>query len=228
MSATRARGILVTFEGIEGAGKSTQIALCATWLRTVRGRTVTMVREPGGTPLGEALRAILLRAGDAEPIGARAELLLYCASRAQLIDRVIVPALDQGHIVLADRYADASIAYQGAGRDLGLRSTERVVRFATGGIRPIRTYLLDLPVDEGLRRIESRGTPDRLEAEARAFHERVRQGYLRLAEAEGERIRVFDATEGEEAIAARIRDDLASLIDAVGSESAVSRTGRRQ
>jgi dTMP kinase len=208
-----AGGLFLTFEGIEGSGKSSQIARLTAWLR-VRGLPVMVVREPGGTRLGEALRRILL-APSAEGITGRAELFLYLASRAQLVAQEIRPALDRGWIVIADRFGDASVAYQGGGRRLGEQPVRNLVRFATGGLRPTRTYLLDLPPEAGLARVRLRGAPDRLEGEALAFHRAVRASYRRIAKAEPRRVLLLRGDEPPERIAVRIQRDLISLLASI-------------
>ncbi len=206
-------GLFLTFEGIEGTGKTTQIARLAEWLRG-RGLPVLEVREPGGTGLGEALRRILL---DPSPdgISPRAELFLYLASRAQLVETRIRPALDQGCIVIADRFGDASVAYQGGGRGLGEKQVRGLVRFATGGLVPARTYLLDLPPQVSLARVRSRGAPDRLEGEALAFHRAVRAAYRRIARAEPGRVHSLRGDEAPERIELRIRRDLDRLLSSI-------------
>ena len=207
------RGLFVTFEGIEGTGKSTQITRLSAWLRS-QGWLVTEVREPGGTRLGEALRRILLQRA-AETIDPRAELFLYLASRAQLVARQIEPALAAGRIVIADRYGDASVAYQGGGRSLGDRQVRTLVRFATGGLVPDRTYLLDLVPEDSRARVRSRGAPDRLESEGLAFHRSVRAAYRRIARAEPRRFVVLPGKEPESLLEGRIRRDIARLLPSI-------------
>jgi dTMP kinase len=202
--------MLITFEGIEGCGKSTQASLLAGWLRG-QGWPVVEVREPGGTDLGEALRTLLLQ-HTPEAIDSRAELFLYLAARSQLVARVIEPALDAGKIVLADRFGDASVAYQGGGRSLGPARVRSMVRFATGGLVPDRTYLLDLSVNTSLGRVRARGGLDRLEGESLAFHRSVRATYREIAEAEPQRVCLVRAARPEQRIAERIRRNLASLL----------------
>ncbi len=189
-------GAFITFEGIDGCGKSTQLRMLASELR-LRGREVVATREPGGTSLGIRLREALLDAD--QQIDPLAELLLYAADRAQHVRTLICPALDAGHIVLSDRYADATIAYQGAGRGFPAHIIDEVIALATGGLRPHLTFVFDLPVEEGraraARRAErTRGNPDRLDTEDVEFHERVRDAYLQIAAKEPERVRVIDAS----------------------------------
>jgi dTMP kinase len=198
-------GLFVTVEGPEGAGKTTQAARLARFVEG-RGRTVTLVREPGGTELGERLRAILLERRSAGAILPRADALLFNASRAQLVDEVIRPALGRGEIVIATRYTDSTLAYQGYGLGLPLDQLRDVERFATGGLVPRRTVLLDVTVDVGLAR---KGIRERTRFESaydRAFHERVRTGFLALARLEPDRIRVVDDddTAGADALFERV------------------------
>jgi dTMP kinase len=198
-------GLFVAFEGGEGVGKSTQIVAAAKWLREL-GHDVVETREPGGTPLGGELRRLLLDpAGQVAP---RAEALLYAADRAQHVESVIRPALDAGQIVLTDRYVDSTLAYQGAGR--GLDNTRLVTTWATGGLVPDLTVLLDLDPSVGLRRAGARATPDRLEAASLAFHEAVRSGFLALAAEVPERYAVIDAGGDPDAVEAAVREAIAA------------------
>jgi dTMP kinase len=184
----------ITFEGIDGCGKSTQLRMLASELR-LRGQEVIATREPGGTPLGQHIRQLLLDAE--EQVDPLAELLLYAADRAQHVRSHVRPALDSGHVVLSDRYADATVAYQGAGRGFPAELVSELVVLATGGLMPDLTLIFDLPVDESQRRQARRMSKgqkaDRLDAEDAAFHTRVRDAYLRIAAAEPERVRVIDA-----------------------------------
>ncbi|MGR4065874.1 MAG: dTMP kinase [Vulcanimicrobiaceae bacterium] len=172
-------GVFVTFEGIEGSGKSTLLSSLAGVLRQ-RGRDVVTTREPGGTPVGTAVREIFLN-GTAE-IAPVAEAFLVNAARAQHVADVIRPALHRGAMVLCDRFTDSTLAYQGYGRGFDLAVLGRLCEIASAGLQPDLTILIDLPVPESLRRLKSRGgRTDRLEAEGSAFHERVRAGYLKIA-----------------------------------------------
>ena len=184
----------ITFEGIDGCGKSTQLRMLASELR-LRGREVVATREPGGTPLGTRVRQLVL--DSEEQVDPLAELLLYAADRAQHVRTLVRPALDSGHVVLSDRYADATVAYQGAGRGFPDAIVAEVVALATGGLMPDLTLIFDLPVDESQRRAPRRTDKghqrDRLDAEDAAFHTRVRDAYQRIANAEPERVRVIDA-----------------------------------
>jgi dTMP kinase len=184
----------ITFEGIDGSGKSTQLRMLASELR-LRGQEVVATREPGGTPLGGRLRRVLLDAE--EQVDPLAELLLYAADRAQHVRALVRPALDSGHFVLSDRYADATVAYQGAGRGFPPELVDELIALATGGLMPDLTLIFDLTVDESRRRAQkrsTRGRQDRLDAEDAAFHTRVRDAYLRIAAAEPQRVRVVDAS----------------------------------
>jgi len=189
----------LTLEGIEGSGKSTQ----ARRLAAALGPGVVLSREPGGTALGRAVRGLLL-----EPVhrglAPAAELLLFFADRAQHVAEVIRPALAQGRLVISDRYTDSSLAYQGYGRGVRLDLIQALHEAATGGLWPELTLLLDLPVEDGLGRVAARGVHDRLEAEVREFHERVRGGYLEMAGREPHRWVVVDGRGSEGEVAARV------------------------
>ena len=189
-SQSSGRGLLVTFEGGEGSGKSTQSELLA--LRLEAGRwPVIRLREPGGTPLGEELRRLLLHSrAEASP---EAELLLFLAARAELVRSVILPALAAKGIVICDRFSDSTLAYQGFGRGLDIEQLKTLNRWATAGLTPDLTVLLDLPVQVGRRRNQTE--EDAFEREDDAFHERVRQGYVELAHEEPGRWLVLDGTQ---------------------------------
>ncbi len=202
-------GLFLTLEGGEGTGKSTQIRRLEARLSAL-GRDVVRTREPGGTPLGGRLRRLLVETGLDDAPGPRAELLLYAADRAHHVDSVVGPALAAGRLVLCDRYADATVAYQGWGRGLDLDVIARINRLATGGLRPHRTVLLDLEPAEGVRRALARSLGGqearevRFEHEERAFHERVRQGYLDVAARDPDRVRVVDASGTPDEVEARV------------------------
>lgn len=186
-------GAFITFEGIDGCGKSTQLRLLASELR-VRGLETVTTREPGGTTLGQRLRAALLDVE--EQVDPLAELLVFAADRAQHVRAVLLPMLKANHVVLSDRYADATVAYQGAGRGFKPDLIREIVRLATDGLRPDLTLLFDLSVAESgvrtRRRVASKNS-DRLDSEDTEFHTRVRNAYLEIAKAEPERFRVIDA-----------------------------------
>ncbi|HEY0383108.1 MAG TPA: dTMP kinase [Candidatus Elarobacter sp.] len=191
--------MLVTFEGIEAAGKSTLIAALNQEL-TTRGNVVLVTREPGGTPLGDALRAVFLDPALAvDPV---AEVMLLNASRAQLVADVIAPALKARSIVLCDRFFDATVAYQGYGRGLNVESLLDICLVATHRIAPELTFLIDIPVELSLDRLRARGGADRLEREGTAFHTLVREGYLALAERFANRYVVLDGTQPADVLAA--------------------------
>lgn len=179
------RGKLITFEGPEGGGKTTQAKLLIERLKQ-KGFPVLYAREPGGTPTGEAIRQILQYDKAGEPICSETEVLLFAASRAQLVRHVILPALEKGQHVVCDRFADSTTAYQGYGRGFPIEQMLAINQFAIDGATPDLTFLLDVPVELGFRRLEERhratsGTWDRIEREGLAFHEKVRQGYLDMA-----------------------------------------------
>jgi len=180
----------ITFEGIDGSGKSTQMRLLADEL-TRRGLRVVTTREPGGTPLGLKLRAALLDAK--EQVDPLAELLLFAADRAQHVRTLVRPALAAGRIVLSDRYSDSTVAYQGAGRNFPPQLIEDVIEIATGGLKPDLTFIFDLGVEESRRRM-SRRPSDRLDAESSAFQTRVREAFKRIARAEPQRAHLIDAS----------------------------------
>ena len=184
-------GKFITFEGPEGSGKSTQIRLLDEQLHDVGIRTL-LTREPGGTRTGEAIRNLLQHDSSDAEMAHRTEVLLFCASRAQIVEQVIRPALEQGTWVLCDRFTDSTLAYQGYGRGFAVHELRALNNFATGGLIPDLTLLLDIPVDESLRRITARQAEiDRIERAERAFHERLRAGYLELAAAEPARFQVI-------------------------------------
>jgi dTMP kinase len=205
--------MFITFEGPEGSGKSTQLILLAAWLRGL-GQDVLTTREPGGTVIGDRVRAILLDPACAE-MRAEAELLLFSAARAQHVGQVIRPHLARGGVVLCDRYADSSLAYQGYGRGLELATLQVITTFATGGLRPDLVVFLDIDAEAGLRRKQLHAHDDasqwnRMEQETLAYHQRVREGYWQMAAAEPGRWLLVDADQAVEAVQAivqaRVRD----------------------
>jgi len=197
--------VFITFEGPDGSGKTTQIHLLADWLRE-RGYEVVVTREPGGTGIGDQIRQVLLlRDPGNDAMDARTEILLYSASRAQHVAQLIRPALSAGKVVISDRYADSTIAYQGYGRRLDLGTLRTVTAFATGGLTPDLTLYLDIVAQEGLQRRQSGGDEwNRLDAEALEFHQRVRAGYLELVKQEPARWAVIDAARSVEEVQAKI------------------------
>ena len=201
------RGRFITFEGIEGSGKSTQARRLADDLRS-RGRDVLLTREPGGTPAADALRAVLLDPANAG-MPAEAELLVFAAARCEHVRRKVQPALEAGTAVVCDRFSDSTRAYQGAGRGLAADLIERVDAIARGGLVPDMTVLLDVTAEEGLRRARGRnaagsGRESRIDDEDVAFHRRVRSAFLRLAGDEPRRIWVVDASDDETAVARKV------------------------
>ena len=195
-----ARGVFITFEGGDGSGKSTQIQSVRDWFES-RGREVIVTREPGGTELGTEIRRLVQNGP--EDVDARTEALLYAADRAYHVATVIGPALERGAVVLGDRYIDSSLAYQGAARSLGVDEIASLSAWATQGLYPSLTFLLDLPPEVGARRRTD--APDRMERESMDFHERVRHQYLRLADAEPDRIVVIDAVGTVDEVFSEIR-----------------------
>lgn len=185
-------GIFISFEGPDGAGKTTQLRLLAKYLEE-RGQTVRCTREPGGTTIGDAIRALLLDPAN-DGMTSRAEALLYMAARAQHVGELIAPALARGEIVLSDRYADSTIVYQGIARKLSRAELLAINDFATSGLKPQLTILLDCPRYMLCGRMDERGTKDRIEQEADTFHEQVRQGFLTLAAEQPTRFRIIDAS----------------------------------
>jgi dTMP kinase len=207
----------VTFEGIEGCGKTTQIGLTAAWL-TERGIPTLTTAEPGGTPLGRKIREILLNRGSCA-IGAEAELLLFAAARAQHVRETILPALEEGQWVLCDRFADATLAYQGLGRGLDTAFIRTLNAFSTCSLTPDLTLLFDLSVETGLTRAKRRTVglrpevaEDRFEREDLDFHGRIRQGYLTLAASEPDRFRIIDGTADAGKVQAEVRHRLMALM----------------
>jgi dTMP kinase len=208
--------MFIAFEGPEGSGKSTQVRLLVDRLRQ-RGVQVTATREPGGTRLGDELRQVLLLRDDLE-LGPLSEALLLSASRAQLVESVIVPALARGDVVVSDRFAASTVAYQGYGRGLNLDALAGLNTFATHGLQPDLTVLLDVPIEVGLARkhaqasAETSAAENRFEAEGGVFHGRVRAGYHALAAAEGDRWLCLDAQQHPEQLAGLIWERVAELM----------------
>jgi dTMP kinase len=211
---SRVAGTFISFEGIDGSGKSTQLRLLAGFLR-LQGHDVQVTREPGGTPLGLRLRAALLDAQ--EHVDPLTELLVFAADRAQHVRVLLRPALAAGQIVLSDRYADATVAYQGAGRGFSPQLISEIVELATEGLKPELTLLFDLSVEDcntrTKRRTNGNEQSDRLDAETAEFHTRVRQAYLEIAAAEPERVRIIDTSGSVEETQARVREMVMAFLE---------------
>lgn len=209
-------GAFITFEGIDGCGKSTQLRLLASELR-MRGVPVVATREPGGTPLGKKLRAALLDVQ--EQVDPLTELLVFAADRAQHVRKHLLPALERNQVVLSDRYADATVAYQGSGRGFDPELIEDIVQLATGGLKPDLTLLFDLSVPESAvrtrKRVQNKRT-DRLDIEDEAFHTRVRNAYLDIAHAAPDRFRIIDARGPVEETHARVMEIVMPFLEGRG------------
>ena len=210
-------GTFITFEGIDGSGKSTHLRLLAQFLQS-SGLDVVLTREPGGTPVGNRLRAALLDAR--EEVDPLTELLVFAADRAQHVRRVLRPALEEGRVVISDRYADATVAYQGAGRGFSAELISEIIALATEGLKPDLTLLFDLSVIESntrtRRRTNGQHAGDRLDAETADFHTRVRDAYLRLAEAEPDRIKVIETNQSVEATQQYVRKIIVGFLSSRG------------
>ncbi|NQW30922.1 MAG: dTMP kinase [Ignavibacteria bacterium] len=192
--------MFITFEGIDGSGKSTQLTMLREWLEA-QNKSAIVVREPGATKLSEELRAILL--SNKHTITSTAELLLFSAARTQLVEKVIRPALERGDIVLCDRYVDSTTAYQGYGRQLDMAEVEACNRIAVQGLMPVVTFFIDVPYEEAQQRMQflvNSAEPDRMERSGKQFFDRVRQGYLTIAHQEPTRFVVVDGVRPAEAI----------------------------
>ncbi|HCK11497.1 dTMP kinase [bacterium] len=207
------RGLFITFEGIEHCGKTTQSRLIADRLRNTR-RSVVLTREPGGTPLGTAIRELVLQPST-DPIDTTAELLLFAADRAQHVRTLIQPALADGKVVISDRFHDSTRAYQGYGRGIDMDTIDRAISLATGGLEPDLTILMDVDVETSRARAEA--NDDRIEQDSNAFFDRVRHGFLEIARNSASRIIVVNGTEPTQDVTARVADEvdrrLASLAD---------------
>src|SRR6266545_5389130 len=204
-------------EGIDGSGKSTQLRLLASFLR-MSGCPVIVTREPGGTPVGNRLRAALLDAQ--EEVDPLTELLVFAADRAQHVRRVLRPALESGQIVFSDRYADATAAYQGAGRGFAPELIAEIIELATEGLKPDLTLLFDLPVDDSItrtrRRINGQQPGDRLDGETAEFHARVREAYLSIARSEPERVKIVETNQPVELTQERVREIVVPFLSSRG------------
>ena len=208
------KGRFITVEGGEGAGKSSNLDFIRNLLNRA-GKQVVFTREPGGTPLGEAIRDLLLghqHTGMADDT----ELLLMFAARAEHLQQKIIPALEQGHWVLCDRFTDASYAYQGAGRGLAGDRIASLEQFVQGDLRPDLTLLLDLPVEQGLARAGQRSEPDRFEKQEMSFFEKVRAGYLEIAVREPDRVKVIDASKPLETVQQQINSVVTAFLEQSG------------
>jgi dTMP kinase len=210
--------VFITFEGPDGSGKTTQIRLLAEWLRE-QGREVVLTREPGGTEIGNQIRTVLHDPRNTM-MDARTEILLFSASRAQHVAQLVQPALAAGKVVISDRYADSTLAYQGYGRGLDLEMLRTITGFATGGLTPDLTLYLDVAPQEGLQRKQAGGDEwNRLDAEALEFHQRVRAGYLGLVEQEPERWVVINAARSVEEVQAEIKALVQARLNQVKRET---------
>ena len=207
------RGFLISFEGSEGSGKTTQIELLVPRLQKL-GREVVVTREPGGTDIGEDIRHLLIRANGSEEMCPEAELLLFAASRAQLVREVVVPALQEGKIVLCDRFLDSTTVYQGAGRSLSPDPVNQINQFAVGNVLPNLTIVLDVPAEVSLQRVKHRATdlPDRIEQENIDFYRIVREGYLLLAKSMPGRFHVVDGTKSASIIEKQVWKSVKALL----------------
>ncbi len=210
------RGVFITLEGADGCGKSTQAALLAAAIEAA-GREVVRLREPGGTPISEKVRALVLDPANAE-MTPECELLLFEASRAQLVRQVIEPALARGAVVVCDRYYDSTFAYQAAGRSLSEDVIRRANALGSCGVDPDRTLVLDMDTDDALARATREGA-DRMEAEGVAFQRRVREDYLRLAAEEPGRVRVVDAAAPVEEVTGRLAGALIDLLPELAGDA---------
>jgi dTMP kinase len=210
-------GTFITFEGIDGSGKSTQLRMLANYLKEA-GCEVVVTREPGGTPVGNRLRAALLDAH--EEVDPLTELLVFAADRAQHVRRVLRPAIESGQVIISDRYADATVAYQGAGRGFSPELIAEIVQLATEGLKPDLTVLFDLSVEESISRTSRRSNDkhkgDRLDAEAVDFHVRVHGAYLELARAEPQRVKIVETNRPPEETHKRVKEIVVPFLKSRG------------
>lgn len=198
------KGLFITVEGMDGCGKTTQLSNIVNYLKE-RGKEVITTREPGGTDLGEQIRTVLLDIGN-KNMNSVAELMLYAAARAQLVEKLIKPALEEGKIVICDRFVDSSIVYQGYGRNLGVKMVEEINMFALQGCNPDLTLFFDISPDEVMGRKIGTEKEDRMEAEAMEFHNRVYSGYIELAERNKERIKIINARKTIEEVFSEVKN----------------------
>jgi dTMP kinase len=221
MQEDKVKGIFITFEGPDGAGKTTQLKRLAAVLEQT-GRDIVITREPGGTPIGDQIRSIILSPDNKEMVD-QTEVLLYAASRAQHVHELILPSLEAGKIVLCDRFIDASVAYQAYGLGIDPAVVEEINRFASSGLQPARTYLLDIPAEVGYERLRSRAGAqpqaglDRIEQKALDYHRKVREAFLKIAREHQQRVCLVDANRTEDEIAEDILKDCQRLLDQVFS-----------
>jgi dTMP kinase len=210
-------GLLISFEGSEGSGKTTQIELLVPRLQKL-GREVVVTREPGGTGIGEDIRHLLIRANGSDEMCPETELLLFAASRAQLVREVLLPCLNAGKIVLCDRYLDSTTVYQGAARSLAPDPVDQINKFAVGDVVPNLTIVLDVPAEVSIQRVKHRATdlPDRIERENIDFYRIVREGYLLLAKSMPGRFHVVDGTAAAAVIEKEVWKTVKRLMDAAG------------
>lgn len=203
--------MFITLEGPEGSGKSSQLPALAEFLRA-RGHNVICTREPGGTKIGDQIREVLVRMDNVE-LHPRTEILLFLSARAQLVEELVLPSLADGKIVICDRYGDSTLAYQGYGHGLDLEKLRMMLEFATNGLKPDLTILLDVDVMVGLKRKKAKDEWNRLDAYEISFHERVREGYHQLAAQDPNRWRIVDASQSQETVQEQIRQ---IVMDAMG------------
>jgi dTMP kinase len=202
--------MFITLEGPDGSGKTSQIPPLVEFLEQ-QGLKVVSTREPGGTPIGNQVREILVNMKHKASMHPRTEILLFCSSRAQLVEQVVRPALANNEYVLCDRYADSTLAYQGYGHGVSIEWLKSLLDFATGGLKPDLTFLLDIPAEEGLRRRRNSGGWNRLDDYDLAFHQRVRKGYLEMVQQEPDRWRVIDACRDQQSVQDSLRGEIDKL-----------------
>lgn len=211
------QGIFITFEGIDGSGKDTQAKLLAKYFKN-KGYSVIRTREPGGTSIGEKIRKILL-SPKISRVDQRAEVLLFAASRAQIVSNIIKPALEKGKIVISNRYVDSSYAYQGIARKMGLDWVIEINKWATQGLLPDITFFLDIPEELGLKRVDkSRNIRDKIEKDGEIFQKKVREGYYKLAKVFPERYRIIDANRNEDLIQKDIKKEVNKFIKKISKK----------
>ena len=204
--------MFITFEGLDGSGKTTQVQRLTSWLRT-HEREVLPIRDPGSTRIGDGVRTILHDRANTN-IDAKTELLLYCAARSQMLAEQVQPALDKGVIVLSDRFADSTLAYQGYARGIDIAFLQSLLAFVTHGLKPDLTFYLDVDPDKALQRRRSSGEElNRLDAEALEFHQRVREGYRALIAQDPSRFQVIDASQTQDQVAAQIKQGIKTKLN---------------